>query len=359
MHPRAHPSQTRLWLVSLAASVGVNALVIAALAVWTADARIDVQDSLARTVTREEPSLVFLAPVMEALKPKPVPPPDPPALLRKNTVDSSATQQSDAPEKKTAESQRNTRATSNAPPVEGAPAVPSLRGSEIDDGRKLATYRSDYKEGDISHPGRGDLERTEAATPAPSPVEPAPRANSSSTPAGEGQPKTQAALPGTAPVNRSVLKQPEAPEGVVTPEAQSVSEAPKRQQDDGLSIESKPMQLEGSVAAVGVGSQDAIDTPEARYIDVVRRSVERYWQADMVRSRDFNLVGTAVFHVTIDPAGKVLRAKFEEKDGLGDVQKGFMYSSIKDHLHPAMPAELKKKIKDKPFEFNLSFTIRP
>ncbi|MDB6079580.1 MAG: hypothetical protein JWO82_3327 [Akkermansiaceae bacterium] len=346
--------------MSLAASAGVNALVIVAIAVWTADARNAVQDSLAKAVTREEPSLVFLAPVMEALKPKPEPAPEPQApQLRKNTVDTAPAQEAEAPERRTAESECNTRATSNAPAVQGAPDQPSLRGREMDDGDKRITYRSQYKEGDIDHAGRGDGEHSDAVTP------PAPEAAAPATPAPSagpaGQPKPQAALPGTAPVERAVPKPPDVPpipNATAIPETPPLPQDAKPKQEEGISVEAKPTQSEGSVTAVGAGSQEASDTPEARYVAMVRRSVERYWQADRVRSRDFDMAGAAVVHVVIDSTGKVPRATFEEEYGFGMVQKGFISSSIKDHQHPPMPADLKKKLKGRPFEFNIKFTVR-
>jgi hypothetical protein len=351
MHSHAHSSQAKLWLASLATSVGVNVLVIGGVAIWTAQARSSVQDKLAKAVAPAPAPLALLAPVMEAFKPEleEVQPELPPRPKGRAYADTSAAQESPlAPSKAATGGERNTRASSDARPSEGAPDLPSLKGAEPNEMKKPSSFDSSFHDGDESHSGRGDSESSPSVPSAPSPV--------ATNPATAGS-AAQQALSGTTAVDRPFRRDPDPQpaSAIPLPPEKALEEPPTPKKDDGASTEAEKTKVEGSVAITGPGAMDVVDTPEGRYRSAVKRAVERHWASILAKNSQYLVPGITQVRVFIDPPGKIRTIVFENEMGTSKLQKGLLIGSIRETAMPAMPPEILSQLHGKPFDAPLSF----
>ena len=85
--------------------------------------------------------------------------------------------------------------------------------------------------------------------------------------------------------------------------------------------------------------------------------MEKEWQLNCVRNRDYITPGQIIVRFVLEPSGKVRSLTFLEEFGVGAIQKGFTSESIRTAKIPAFPDELKKQLNGEPLEVTYSFTF--
>ena len=87
------------------------------------------------------------------------------------------------------------------------------------------------------------------------------------------------------------------------------------------------------------------------------RAVEREWQLNCIRNRDYITPGQIIVRFVLEANGKVRSIQFVEEFGVGNIQKGFTSESIRSAEIPPFPAEMKKQLGTEPLEVTYSFTF--
>jgi outer membrane biosynthesis protein TonB len=164
--------------------------------------------------------------------------------------------------------------------------------------------------------------------------------------------------PKPAPPERSEegKEKPEEPEKPVDP-TQPASPAPQSPQSPGFRGNQKKTRLEGSISRLGRSALDVEDSALGRYHAAVSRAVEKEWQRNCVRNRDYITPGQLTMRVMLEASGKVRSVGFMEEFGVGNIPKGFTLNSIRDAEIPAMPGELKKQLDGEPLELIYRFNF--
>jgi hypothetical protein len=381
-------SQARLWLVAFAVSALVNLVALSAIAFWVL-AKIALQTLPRDSATTGESVAVIVpemilsaegsAPAPEAAAAAPPPPPPPPQFAR-----TSADQEEIAPERPDFIGERNTRATSDATPVAAAEDPISQKGREPIDEHELETTRSTYQDGDLAHDRiKREMKEPEPA-PAPPPV-PAAVAQPQDAPATAKLDGTsEAAAPpaeatrerlaeGPAPVERRVKEaKPDDETKPGSPERQSDGQQPQQQQSVAQQPKPAPAanpnapgfrgnqtktKLVGSITRTGRSALNVEDSVLGRYHAAVSRAVEKEWQLNCVRNRDYITPGMLTMSFMLDAKGEVREIRVVEDLQVGAIPKGFTLNAINDAEIPAMPADLKKQLKGEPLELLYRFSF--
>jgi hypothetical protein len=257
--------------------------------------------------------------------------------------------------------ERNTRATSDRPPVADAPPLPSQAGITPRDENHIETTESDYKDGSL----------TAEAPPAPDALAPeTPAASSSpapsSTAAASNPPPREALLEGPNPVDVQVPKETAPGEEIkTTPEPRPVEEArpveetppprPAPVKDPAFSGFQRKTAVVGSISRTGRSSLDVEDTALGRYQAAISRAVELEWQRNCVRHRDYITPGFLTVRFFVETSGRVRSVQFVGDMETGEIQKGFTLNSIRDADIPAMPAALRREHDKEPLELIFRF----
>ncbi len=302
-------------------------------------------------------------------------------------VRTSPDQQAQRPEAPAFTGERNTQATSDAPPVAGAdPLMPSQRGKEPDYEGELETTVSNYQDGELEAnkiappdptPGPPEqkeavaIEGAEAITPAPPaatapPIPETPMAAAAVAPkdpiaAGPYQVErqTQQASPPEQPKPAPPDRQTAA-EGTEAGKAESAKQEPKpavKSDTPGFTGYQRKTRIQGSITRQGRSALDVEDSALGRYHAALSRAVEKEWQLNCVRNRDYLLPGQLIVRFVLEPSGKVRSLVFVEEVEGGGIQKGFTLESIRTAKIPPFPAELKKQLDGEPLEVTYSFTF--
>lgn len=375
-----YESQAKLWLVAFVASALINLVALSVIAFWVL-AKIALQperpvsavtgDSVAVIVPEMiERTAGELAPVASS----PPPPPAPPQFAR-----TSPDQTEEAPEKPEFIGERNTRATSDTTPVAEAKEQPSQKGREPLWEDEVETTQSKYQDGDLAH------DRIKRTAEEPKPLSPA-------TPAAEPQPTeatSAAKLDGTSeadtppaeatrerlaegglPVERRVKEakpaeepkppQPERQSDDQPPPQKSVAQQPKPAADPaapGFRGNQTKTKLVGSITRTGRSALNVEDSVLGRYHAAVGRAVEKEWQLNCVRNRDYITPGMLTMSFMLDVSGKVREIRVVEDLQVGAIPKGFTLNAINDAKIPAMPADLKKQLNGEPLELLYRFSF--
>ena len=366
-------SQARLWLAAFVASALLNALVLLMAAWWMVE----------RIVLRPPPvaapleTVAMIVPMAEAKSvPEIVPDPVEEVAAGSRFARTSPDQVEEAPEKADFIGERNTRATSDAPAVVGAPDQPSQRGREPEFEDEVETTESDYQDGELASERVADASATAARSPG---------AEAASTEAAADQ-RPADAMPereqerlaeGPLPVDRMVEERKavdEAPKPSPTDrrsEGESQSEAEKALQSaavgngeataeassPGFRGNQKKTRLEGSIARSGRSALNVEDSVLGRYHAAVSRAVEKEWQRNCVRNRDYITPGLLTMSFLLDASGKVRGVSVVEDVEVGAIPKGFTLKSIQGAEIPGMPADLKKQLDGEPLEFIYRFNF--
>lgn len=366
-------SQARLWLAAFVASALLNALVLLMAAWWMVE----------RIVLRPPPvaapleTVAMIVPMAAAKSvPETVPDPVEEVAAGSRFARTSPDQVEEAPEKADFIGERNTRATSDAPAVVGAPDQPSQRGREPEFEDEVETTESDYQDGELASERVADASATAARPPG---------AEAASTEAAADQ-RPADAMPereqerlaeGPLPVDRMVEERKavdEAPKPSPTDrrsEGESQSEAEKALQSaavgngeaaaeassPGFRGNQKKTRLEGSIARSGRSALNVEDSVLGRYHAAVSRAVEKEWQRNCVRNRDYITPGLLTMSFLLDASGKVRGVSVVEDVEVGAIPKGFTLKSIQGAEIPGMPADLKKQLDGEPLEFIYRFNF--
>lgn len=379
------------WLVSILASVVINAALGLTLLSVSALERMAVKP-LASAPPPAPDLLVQISPEMLKAVVKPaapapeVSPPDP------DFARTSADQLAERPDRPRYFGERDTRATSDAPPVAGALEVPSLSGAEPRRDEVEAT-QSTYEDGEARPQPALASVPADLSQPLPA------QASLAVPPADLASPVTQteplpevAEQPAPAPAPADLLQGPsmiDAPERIETasvepslspggprapageqlretpPDASQPSEAqqqaqaqpslPKPPSDPAFRGNQEKTKMQGSISRKGKAALDVADTPLGRYQAQLSRAVELEWQRNCVRYRDLITPGFITVRFVIDSKGKVTTVSLVEVVEVGEVQKGFTINSIRKAEIPPMPAALARELKGEPLELTFNF----
>jgi hypothetical protein len=405
MSAATHPfeSQARLWLVAFAVSALVNLVGLSAVAFWVI-AKVALQVPSPETVATTE-SVATIVPEMivpaqgAAAAPEAVPaapPPPPPSYAR-----TSPDQEEIAPERREYIGERNTRATSDATPMAESPDQISQKGREPIDEQEVETTQSNYQDGDLAHDRIKRDMKAEAEPAPPSPpaatTPPAPEPATASQPT-EPQPpqkldgiepkveeppaeETKERLAeGSVPVERRVKEaKPEDQTKPGSPERKSEGQEaqPNSQQQQPQAVAQQPKppaaasspnapgfrgnqkktKLVGNITRSGRSALNVEDSILGRYHAAVSRAVEKEWQLNCVRNRDYITPGMLTMSFMLDAKGKVKEIRVVEDLQVGAIPKGFTLNAINDAEIPAMPADLKKQLNGEPLELLYRFSF--
>lgn len=290
--------------------------------------------------------------------------------------------------------ERNTRATSDRPPVPGAPALPSQAGIEPRFPGELETTESDYQDGELDAPAataEAPTQEPPVAVASPPAVPPMPAApGTAAAPLSPPAPR-ETLFVGPDPVDVEVPRQtaegedpkptPPAetpPEPVMPqetpkepstePPAESPGETPRETppapaRPTSPSVPAAPAfkgfqrktAVVGSISRSGRSALHVADTPLGRYQAAVGRAVEQEWQRACVRRRDFITPGFLTVRFFVEPSGKVRSVQALDDMKTGEIQKGFTLESIRKADIPAMPPALRGDYDAEPLELEFRF----
>lgn len=372
-------SQAKLWLTAFVASALLNAVAIVAIGFW-ALANLVISSPALDEVPYESvalivPQVAVASPVAAADPEAAIPPPPAnPAFAR--TSPDQAEEESDSPD---FIGERNTRATSDAPPMADAPELPNQKGREPKWEDEIETTESEYQDGELASNQSATPDSPAMPESVVRPEEPGPPVPPVSDP---GQPPVpeppmERLVEGPVPVDRRVKESPESeePPKPAPPErseegkeeskdeaksaepAEPTSPAVSSPQSPGFRGNQKKTRLEGSISRVGRSALDVEDSLLGRYHAAVSRAVEKEWQRNCVRNRDYITPGQLTMRVMLEASGKVRSVGFMEELGVGNIPKGFTLNSIRDAEIPAMPGELKKQLDGEPLELIYRFNF--
>ena len=387
MSAAANPyeSQARLWLVAYGVSALVNLGGLSALSFWVL-AKIALESVPRERVTGGD-AVATIVPEMitraeesapaPAADPVPPPPPPPPSQFARTSVD----QEEVVPERADYMGERNTRATSDDAPTATAREQISQKGSEPLHEDEIETTRSKYQDGDLAHDRvKRDKAEPEMPTPPPVPATVAQAADAEATPTLDGTTREPVAPPaeetrerlaeGAVPVERRVKDaKPEdetkkgAPERMSDgqqPQQKSVAQLPKPAPNPnapGFRGNQTKTKLVGSINRTGRSALNVEDSVLGRYHAAVSRAVEKEWQLNCVRNRDYITPGMLTMSFMLDAKGKVKEIRVVEALQVGAIPKGFTLNAINHAEIPAMPADLKKQLNGEPLELLYRFSF--
>jgi hypothetical protein len=373
-------SQARLWLVAFAVSALVNLAALTAVGFWML-AKIALQP-VSRDVPAASDSVAVIVPEMiqaSAGEPAPAVAPAPPPAAAPDFARTSPDQAEEAPERPDFIGERSTRATSDAAPDAGAPERPSQKGREPRWEGEVETTQSRYQDGDLAH-DRIRRAMGEPTPPAPPTPPPAPQAADTAAAAKPDATGTTDAPPaeatrerlaeGPAPVERRVQEgkpddapkpaQPERRSEGQQPEQKAAPQPPKPATNanaPGFRGYQTKTKLVGSITRTGRSALNVEDSVLGRYHAAVGRAVEKEWQLNCVRNRDFITPGMLTMSFMLDAAGKVREIRVVEDLQVGAIPKGFTLNAINHAKIPAMPADLKKQLNGEPLELLYRFNF--
>ncbi len=371
-------SQAKLWLTAFVVSAVLNVVAMMVIGFWIV-ANIVLEPPKPADAGFESVAFIVpqVAPALETTAPEAaVKPPAAPSFAR-----TSPDQAAESPERPDFIGERNTRATRDAAAVADTPEMPSQTGREPRYENEIETTESDYQDGDLAHdrvasPGTPPVPESLAATePAetPRPPEAKPGVPAEPMPA----PEKERLAEGPVTVDRPVKEPPEPeeppkptppdrePEGAAemakeTAEEKVAEELPKPaspQRSPGFRGNQQKTRLEGSISRVGRSALNVEDSLLGRYHAAVSRAVEKEWQRNCVRNRDYITPGQLTMRVMLEASGKVRSVGFVEEFGVGNIPKGFTINSIRDAEIPAMPGDLKKQLDGEPLELIYRFNF--
>ncbi|PAW73528.1 MAG: hypothetical protein B9S38_04015 [Verrucomicrobiia bacterium Tous-C4TDCM] len=376
-------SQAKLWLTAFVVSALINALLILAIGFWVV-ANLVIHTPRHEAASFESVALIVPqvvaggAIVGEEEAAPAVPPPAEPSFAR-----TSPDQVEEKPDSPDFIGERNTRATSDAAPLAEAPDLPRQKGREPRWEDEIETTESDYQDGDLAHNQSATPDSPAMQQSVVPPAEPLDPADPVQPPASDTgvpplpEPPLERLAEGPVPVDRRVKEspepeelpkpapperseegkeEPEEPEKPVEP-TQPATPAPESPSSPGFRGNQKKTRLEGSISRLGRSALDVEDSLLGRYHAAVSRAVEKEWQRNCVRNRDYITPGQLTMRVMLEASGKVRSVGFMEELGVGNIPKGFTLNSIRDAEIPAMPGELKKQLDGEPLELIYRFNF--
>jgi hypothetical protein len=332
----------RLRLGALGFSLLVNLLGWLVIGLGGTLAKRDSISMQAPEATREEPAVLWIEPI-------------PADEFRKRFVRTSV----DVSEAAVADPQfigeRSTRPASSRAPVADAPALPSQSGIQPRHDADIETTESDYRDGSLEPESSRDAAEPRikpAATP------PATAQSTREMNAATATPKAPSLLQGSETVDVTVPSDttdatPTAPKTIVPDPAPS--SAPSREATPAFRGNQRRTALVGSISRSGASALDVEDTMLGRYQAAVGRAVEREWQRNCARHRDFITPGFLTMRFFVGEDGRVRSVQFVGDMETGEVQKGFTLQSIRNADIPPMPSALRRELGREPLELIFRF----
>lgn len=371
---RPDSGDARLWLLAVLASLGVNAAVVLVLAVAAVRALVFAPPADAGAAADPGERSIQIQPVMRAA----------PAVAesgeRRGFARTSEDQSAGIPEEPRFIGERDTLATSERAADAEAPELPSQSGIEPRVPGEVETTVSDYQDGGLEASGSpGEPAET---VPASEPAELAEAASSAEEAAApprfeaaeEGEPggrrerlaegPRSVELPVPPDLAEESPKSPPKSENQ-QPEREQVEERPKENParearvsgggDPGFRGYQRKTELKGSISRRGRSALDVKAGPLGRYHADLSRAIEREWQRQVVRNRDFITPGVLRIRVVLDENGRVRSVGTVEEVGVGTIQKGFTHAAIREAELPAMPPEVRRELDGDPLELLYNF----
>ncbi len=378
---RANGDEARLWAAALCVSVLLNVIIISWISVAVIRAELARKDALPPAppvpehVVKIFPAMFEQVPAVDPAEMAVVEPP--------KTVRTSADQESaEPPRSRRFIGERNTRATSDRPASDADPNLPSQAGREAQPEEQVETTESEYQDGKLEIPDTAAAAAESppsVSTPTPALTETAPEmVNGEKSPAPGEEETAQTAIrekllegpnPVDTPVPMSEVKEDLKPReertarpgetaGVAEKKvAQEIKPTPKPApvRDPAFRGNQRRTAIQGSISRTGRSALDVVDTPMGRYQSLISRAVEKEWQINCVRHRDFITPGYLTVRFFVESDGKVKSVQFTGDIQTGEVQKGFTLHSIRNAGIPPMPAGVKKELEGDALELIFNF----
>ncbi|MCW1925486.1 hypothetical protein OKA05_23210 [Luteolibacter arcticus] len=374
-------SQTRLWLVAFAVSALVNLIALSAIAFWVL-AKIALQSLPRDPVTSTGESVAVIMPEMiesVAGEPAPaapvVPPPAPPPDFARTSPD----QVEATPDRPDFIGERSTQATSDTTPAPMAPDQISQKGRDPLYEDEVETTRSNYQDGDLAHDRKARIGEPAPAESKPAPMTPhqdnvaeaakrdgeleaeKPPAEATREQLAEGPSPVERRVKEAKPEDETKPAQPERRADGQKPEEKPAAEQPKQAAANanapGFRGNQVKTKLVGSITRSGRSALNVEDSVLGRYHAAVSRAVEKEWQLNCVRNRDYITPGMLTMSFMLDAKGKVREIRVVEDLQVGAIPKGFTLNAINDAEIPVMPADLKKQLNGEPLELIYRFSF--
>lgn len=369
---RSNSDEARLWAVALCVSVILNGLVLAWISIAAIRMEIERRKAVAAAPLPEQTVQIF--PEMFKREPLPTVPVEtkvaPPEVVRTSPDQESA----EPPASRRYIGERNTQATSDRAPDANAPAMPSQAGREPRNDEEIETTQSKYQDGRLDSASRPMTPPAALPTPEQPPAELAKGAKSP-IPGEADMPETairEKLLDGPNPVDTPVpkaelrddLKPREemiARDGKEEALAQKkAEETPKPKppapiDDPAFRGNQSKTAISGSISRSGQSALDVADSPMGRYQAAISRAVEKEWQLNCVKHRDFITPGYLTVRFFVTEEGRVKSVQFVGDNETGEVQKGFTLNSIRNASLPSMPPEVKKEMSGDALELLFNF----
>ena len=301
--------------------------------------------------------------------------PDPPEMAR-TTPDQES---SEPPASRRYIGERNTAATSDRAPTADDPAMPSQAGRKPKPRESPETTESVYQDGKLDSQSRASAaERTPPSRQTP----PKPSEVNAETAKGEPAPPEAVAEKAETAIREKLLDGPNPVETPVRPGEISEELNPREEKKtrdgstDGMAVKKADAQpkprpapvqdpafrgnqsktaIQGSISRNGRSALDVTDSPMGRYQAAIGRAVEKEWQINCMKRRDFIVPGYLTVRFYVQQDGRVKSVQFVGDIEGGEVQKGFTLQSIRDAPIPAMPPEVKRDMGGESLELLFNF----
>lgn len=372
--------EARLWMTALGLSLLLNVVILALLGIAALElsqrrkAEPAAEQKPAETVAMIYPEMVERIAEEEAEA----------EAVKQRFARTSADQAAPKEKKKAAfAGERDTVATSDRAPDRTKPPLPSQAGIEAED-REIETTESRYHDGDLGVRDPASAAEAAVETPVVEDVPPVPAAEpaefagepgkepgrdavtSSPRPREkllEGPNAVDVQVPLDAPPEEKVLPEQAQRAAAATPPKPEVVETPKPPVPPKPEVLEKPAfsgfqrktAVFGAISRNGRSALDVEDTALGRYQAQISRAVEKEWQRNCVRHRDFITPGFLTVRFFVESGGKVRSVQFVGDMQTGEIQKGFTLNAIRDAEIPAMPDAVRGEYDDEPLELIFRF----
>jgi hypothetical protein len=376
---RPNGDEARLWAVAICISVLLNVLLLAWVSIEAIRAEIERRKAVPEAFQPEQTVRIF--PEMIKRVPVPAVPVEekaaPPEVVRTSPDQESA----EPPASRRYIGERNTKATSDRAPDANAPAMPSQAGREPRHEEEVETTQSKYQDGRLDNTPKPTNPQEALPSPFSPPVPeqpPAELAKGVKSPIPGEEEKAETAirekiLDGPNPVETLVPKgdvredmkpreEMKARDGTAEALAnEKVEDKPKPKpkpapiDDPAFRGNQNKTAIKGSISRKGESALDVADSPMGRYQAAISRAVEKEWQLNCVRHRDFITPGFLTVRFFVTEEGRVKSVQFVGDNQTGEVQKGFTLNSIRNAPIPVMPPAVKKEMAGDALELIFNF----
>jgi len=365
----------RLWAVALCVSVLINGAFIAWISIEAIKSEIARRNATPKRTPAEQVVKIF----PEMLIPEVAKNTEtvPPEFARTSPDQESA----EPPASRRYMGERNTESTSDRAPTADDPTMPSQSGREAKPQEMPETTESQYQDGKLD--GANKPSPTTPAPPSPQ-VPPKISDSEAKTVKGQTAPPEANEKESETSIREKLLDGPNPVETPVKPGEIMENMKPREEkkmrdgQKDGLAekkAEEQPKPkpkpapiddpafrgnqnktaIQGSISRNGRSALDVTDSPMGRYQAAISRAVEKEWQINCMKRRDFIVPGYLTVRFYVQTDGRVKSVQFVGDIEGGEVQKGFTLQSIRDAAIPAMPPAVKKEMSGDALELLFKF----